>query len=155
MCRRILQIHKIMNDKTPSYLKDKLPPKHRPFLFNVFRKIKCKTNRYMNNFFPRAISSWNIVISHFEVFPSSDSLKDHDLSLSRPKIKSIFGVHNPVGLRYLFQLRVRLRTLYVDIWVARVRGPVGVYQSGFEFAKTQLLIINHSSCGSISCPLIL
>ena len=65
----------------------------------------------MNSFFPRAISSWNIVISHFEVFPSSDSLKDHALSLSRPKIKSIFGVHNPVGLRYLFQLRVRLRTL--------------------------------------------
>ena len=50
MCRRILQIHKIMNNKTPSYLKDKLPPKHRPFLFNVFRKIKCKTNRYMNGF---------------------------------------------------------------------------------------------------------
>ena len=64
-----------MNNKTPSYLKDKLPPKHRPFLFNVVRKIKCKTNRYMNSFFPRAISSWNLVISHFEVFPSSDSLK--------------------------------------------------------------------------------
>ena len=31
MCRRILQIHKI-NEKTPSYLKDKLPPCHRPFL---------------------------------------------------------------------------------------------------------------------------
>ena len=26
MGRRILQIHKIMNNKTPSYLKDKLPP---------------------------------------------------------------------------------------------------------------------------------
>ena len=25
LCRRVLQIHKIMN-KTPSYLKDKLPP---------------------------------------------------------------------------------------------------------------------------------
>ena len=34
MVRRILQIHKIMNSKTPSYLKDKLPPKHRPF-FNI------------------------------------------------------------------------------------------------------------------------
>ena len=34
MCRRILQIHKIMNNMTPSYLKDKLPPKHRPCLFN-------------------------------------------------------------------------------------------------------------------------
>ena len=31
LCRRVLQIHKIMNNKTPSYLKDILPPKHRPF----------------------------------------------------------------------------------------------------------------------------
>ena len=29
-CRRILQIHKISNDKTPSYLKDKLPTHPRP-----------------------------------------------------------------------------------------------------------------------------
>ena len=50
MCRCISQIHKIMNNKTPSYLYDKLPTKHRPFLVNVFRKIKCKTNRYINSF---------------------------------------------------------------------------------------------------------
>ena len=83
--RRILQIHKIMNNKTPSYLKDKLPSKHRPFfsspLFNV------------------------------EDFPSFDSLKDHVLSLVRPVNKSIFGVHDPLDLRYLFQLRVRLNPL--------------------------------------------
>ena len=28
-CRRILQIHKIKNSMTPSYLKDKLPPNRR------------------------------------------------------------------------------------------------------------------------------
>ena len=111
MCRRIFQIHKIMNNKAPSYLKDKLPPKHRSFLYNVFRKIKCKTNRYMNSFFPHAISSWNIVISYFEVLPSFDSLKDLVSSFFRPKPKSIFDVHDPVGLRYLFQLRVGLSPL--------------------------------------------
>ena len=61
MSRRILQIHKIINNKTPSYLKDKLLPNHRPFfnrpLFNVFREIKFKTDRYKNSFFPQAISS--------------------------------------------------------------------------------------------------
>ena len=65
----------------------------------------------MNSFFLCAISSWNVVITHFEIFPSSDSLKDHVLSLFRTKTKSIFGVHDPVGLRYLFQLRVRLSHL--------------------------------------------
>ena len=33
------------------------------------------------------------------------------LSLFRPKKRSIFGVHDPVGLRYLFQLRVGLSPL--------------------------------------------
>ena len=65
MSRRILQIHKIMSNKTPSYLKDKLPPNHR-LLFNVFREIKFKTDRYKNSFFPQAISSWNKIISHFD-----------------------------------------------------------------------------------------
>ena len=111
MCRRILQIHKIMTNKNPSYLQDKLPPKHKPFLFNVFSNIKCRTDRYMNGFFPNAISSWNTIISNFEDFPSFDSLKEHMLSLFRPKIKSIFGVHDLRGLRHLFQLTVSLSPL--------------------------------------------
>ena len=111
MIRRILQIHKIMNNKTPSYLRNKLPPNHRHFLHNVFRAIKCKTDRYKNSFFPHAIDSWNIIITHFENFPSFEKLKKHVLSLLRPKNRGIFGVHDPVGLRYLFQLRVKLSPL--------------------------------------------
>ena len=65
----------------------------------------------MNSFFPHAINSWNIVIRDFEDFPSLDNLKKHVLSLFRPKNRSIFGVHYPVGLRYLLQLRVSLSSL--------------------------------------------
>ena len=36
MCRRILQIHKIMNNKTLFYLKDKLPPEHKHFYLMSF-----------------------------------------------------------------------------------------------------------------------
>ena len=104
-----------MKYKTPSYLKDKLPPNYRPFfnrpLFNVFREIKFKTDRQKNSFFPQAISSWNKISSHFEDFPSLDCLKGHVLSFVRPRNKSIFGVHDPVGLRYPFQLRVSLSPL--------------------------------------------
>ena len=62
MCRRILQIHKIMKYATPSYLKDELPTR-RTYLFNAnvrntFREINCKSLRYMNSFFPDAIASW-------------------------------------------------------------------------------------------------
>ena len=114
-CRRILQIHKIVCDKTPSYLKDKLPRLRRPLYSqnnnNTFHEIRCKSSRYMSSFFPDAITSWNNVITHFDNIPSINILKDHILSLIRPKKKNIFGIHDPLGLRYLLQLRIGLSCL--------------------------------------------
>ena len=77
MSRRILQIHKIIDKKTPIYLREKLHPNRRSFLSRVFRDIKCRTTRYSNSFFPDAIASWNNFITHFEHFPTFDGLKDH------------------------------------------------------------------------------
>ena len=52
-CRRILQIHKIVND-APYYLKNKLPRFPRPLYslidINTFHGIRCKSDRYMNSF---------------------------------------------------------------------------------------------------------
>ena len=116
-CRRIIQIHKIVSNNTPSYLKDKLP-RHRQPLYsqrnnndNIFHEIRCRSSRCMNSFFPDAITSWNNVISHFDRIPSINILKNHIFSLIRPKGKNIFGIHDPLGLRYLLQLRVGLSLL--------------------------------------------
>ena len=109
-CKRILQTHKIMINKAPLYLNDKLPPLRRPLYSqnhsNTFHEIRCKTFRYMHSFFSDAITSWNKVTTHFHNIPSVGILKDHLISLIRPEKKSIFGIHDPLGLRYLFQLRV-------------------------------------------------
>ena len=51
------------------------------------------------------------MISNFQDIPTFTSLKSHLLSLTRPKIKSTFGIHDALGLRYLFQLRVNLSPL--------------------------------------------
>ena len=79
LCRRILQIHKILNNKTPSYLKDKLPLIRLPLyaLSNEisFREIRCKSSRYMNSFFPNAIKSWKIFIQHLMICCLLISLK--------------------------------------------------------------------------------
>ena len=113
--RRILQIHKIFNNKTPSYLNEKLPPNCRALFSgntrNTFHEIICKSNRYMNSFFPDAISSWNIFIKHFDDVPSFDIVKKHINTFFRPMTSNIFGTHDPVGLRYLFQLRLSLSPL--------------------------------------------
>ena len=65
----------------------------------------------MNSFFPDGIKAWNNVIAHFSNIPSINILKSHILSLIRPKKKSIFNIHDPSGLRYLFYLRVGLSPL--------------------------------------------
>ena len=100
MGRRILQTHKILNDKNPSYLHDKLPPISRTLfsgnIRNTFLEILCKSNRFMNSFFPDAIASWNIFIKHFDGVPSFDILKKHINTFYRPDTKSIFGRHDPV-----------------------------------------------------------
>ena len=115
MGRRILQIHKIVNNRTPSYLNDKLPPNCRALFSgstrNTFRQIICKSNRYMNSFFPDAVALWNIFIKHFDDVPSFDILKKHINTFFRPKNNTIFGIHDPSGLRYLFQLRLSLSPL--------------------------------------------
>ena len=51
------------------------------------------------------------MISDFQNVPSFTSLKAHLISLIRPKTKSTFGVHDPLGLRYRFQLRMNLSPL--------------------------------------------
>ena len=120
MGKRILQIHKIFKNNTPSYLSDKLPPNCRALfsgnIRNTFRGTICKSNRYMNSFFPDAIASWNILINHFDDVPSFDILKRHINTLFRPETKSTFGIHNLVGLRYLFQLRESLSPLKSHKW---------------------------------------
>ena len=100
---------------TPSYLRDKLPP-YRRLLYRcrtskTFHEIRCNTSRYKNSFFPDAIISWNNIFTNFQNVPSFTRLKAHVLSLIRPTAKSTFGVHDPLGLRFLFQLRVDLSLL--------------------------------------------
>ena len=111
--RRVLQIHKIIDEKTPKYLHDCLPP-NRNIVLNlpyVFQEFKTRTDRYAGSFFPDAISLWNNFISIFQDFPTFLQLKNHLISLFRPQSCSIFGIHDPTSLRHLFQLRVGLSKL--------------------------------------------
>ena len=54
---------------------------------------------------------WNTFISHFEYFPTYSRLKKYMIGCHRPEAKSVFDIHDPTGLRYLFQLRLGLSPL--------------------------------------------
>ena len=109
--RRILQIHKIITNMTPAYLRDLLPPNRQLFLPNVFREIRCRTDKYHNSFFPDAISTWNEITTHFNRLPSRKEIQKHLVALFRPKFRPIFNLHDPGSLRYIFQLRTGLSSL--------------------------------------------
>ena len=121
-CRRVLQICKILNRNTLSYLKEKLPPNRREMFSGkvrtTFHTIICKSNKYMNSFSPDAILSWNsfMEIYKYKEVPSMGVLKNDILSLIPPVAKSIFKIHDPVGLRYLCQLRLSLSPLKGHKW---------------------------------------
>ena len=98
-----------MVNNGPCYLKNKLPRFRKPLYsrinVNSFHGIGCKSDRYMNSFFPDGINSWNKVITHFKTIPSIDILKRHILSLVRPERKSIFGIHDPFWTSKPFSIK--------------------------------------------------
>ena len=121
MLRRATQLYKITNDMTPSYLVEKLPPRKRCSLYNAdeslsFREVRCRSSRYANCFFPDAISSLDKLICNFTDMPSILEFKSHITSLIRPNHKSIFKIHDPLGLRFLFMVRLDLSPLRSHKW---------------------------------------
>ena len=111
--QRLIQLYKIINYRTPSYLRDKLPPQSHPFDETSFtlREYRTRTDRFAMTFFPDTIKQWNVVITDFSEMPDLITFKNHLLSFYRPKPKRIFGIHDPTGVRYLFQLRLGLSPL--------------------------------------------
>ena len=64
--RRVLQIHKIIDEKTPKYLRDCLPP-NRNIVLNlpyVFQEFKTRTDRYASSF-PLMPSPFGTILYHF------------------------------------------------------------------------------------------
>ena len=112
---RVIQIFKILNNLTPSYLRDKMPPPRMRALRNgnpnVLRERITRTERHEYSFFPNAICLWNKTVRELQGEISISKIKSHFLRRDRPKPKSFFGIHDPVGLHYLFQLRTELSPL--------------------------------------------
>ena len=108
-CRRLFHFYKIQNNLTPPYLKDPIPP-IRSHLFgsrsvNVINDIRCKSKSYSNSFYPDSIRCWNKIGPELRNSPNLKSFKLGILGLVRPTPKRIFGIHDPIGMKWLFQLR--------------------------------------------------
>ena len=105
--RRLLQFYKIINDLAPSYLKDIIPSLRRSLHGHprhVFNEFRCHSFTFMHSFFPDSIKSWNNIGSEFTSLSPISKFKEALLSVIRPAKKSVFAIHNPTGIKKLFQL---------------------------------------------------
>ena len=111
----VIQLSKIKNNLTPKFLRNKMPqlsiqnnPNANP---NIFNARIARTQRFKSTFFPNAISMWNNIIGNIRGIITKNSIKSHVLKIIRPIPKSLYGIHDPIGLHYLFQLRTGLSPL--------------------------------------------
>ena len=78
---------------------------------NKYHEITCKTTRYKNSFFPDAIKSWNNIGAEFSTSNCIRHFKYDVNNLIHPKPRPVFRIRDPIGLKYLFQLRMGLSPL--------------------------------------------
>ena len=115
--RRLTLFYKIINNLTPMYTNDQIPPlqQSQNSLRNqdVIWRIKARTEKFKSSFYPHCLSEWNDLDPEIRLAPSVAVFKKQFLSIIRPiyLVRSIFGIHDPKGLSYLTQLRVGLRKL--------------------------------------------
>ena len=112
---RLVQFFKIQNGFPPAYLKTPVPsPRNHLYGIrseNYLHSIKCRTNSYLNSFYPHTVKIWNELGPSLRQAPSLIIFKSNNLKLIRPEMKNVFNILDPKGMKKLFQLRVGLSPL--------------------------------------------
>ena len=113
--RRLILFYKILNNLTPFCMKDPLPPQ-RPLQYclrnqHVIGQIKARTEKIKSSFYPHCLSECNKLDPEIGLAPSFAVFKKKHLSIILPPAGSFFGIHDPIGLSHLGQLRVGLSKL--------------------------------------------
>ena len=65
----------------------------------------------MNSFYPHSVKIWNAIGPEYRQVPSLGIFKSKILKLIRPHKKPLYDIHDPKGVKILFQLRVGLSPL--------------------------------------------
>ena len=108
--RRLTLFYKIIDHLTPLYTRDPIPPLYRS-QYSLRRqgavgRLVTRTVKFNSSFYPNCIQGWNTLYPEIRLAPSVAVFKTKLLSMVRPPAKSVFGIHDPLGLSYLSQLRV-------------------------------------------------
>ena len=109
-CRRLTLFYKFVNNLSPGYTVDPIPPLHQSQYClrdqDVIGHVKARTEKFKSTFYPNCLSEWNKLEPELRLAPSIAVFKKKLLSIIRPPAKSVYGIHDPKGLSHLTQLRV-------------------------------------------------
>ena len=104
-----------MNNLTPLYTKEAIPqPRQSNYSLRnqgVVGRMRARIEQFQSGFYPNCISEWNKLDPEIRLAPSVAVFKKKLLSIICPPAKSVFGIHDPIGLSYLTQIRVGLGKL--------------------------------------------
>ena len=113
--RRLCLFYKIVKGISPQYLQDLLIFRtvHRLTRQNVsvLDLFWCRTDYFSASFFPFCSREWNKLSPLLRSLSSISKFKNSLLPFFRPSAKSIYGIHDPLGLKLLFRLRLSLSHL--------------------------------------------
>ena len=112
---RLSLFYKILNDLTPAYLMHFIPESIRRFhntRTNRNDVIPTRTLKFRYSFFPDTSNSWNYLSSFIKSSPTLNVFKKRYMEFFNVTPNPIYGIHDPVGLKYLTRLRVGLSHLH-------------------------------------------
>ena len=126
---------------------DPIPPIHQSLYSlrsqDVIGRIKSRTENFKSSFYPNCLSEWNKLEPELRLPPSISVFKKMLLSIIRPLAKSVFSIHDPIGLSYLTQLRLGLSKLNLHKFKHNFRdtvNPMCPTSDGIEDAEHFLLL---------------
>ena len=108
-CRRLTLFYKFVNNLSPGYTVDPIPPLHQSqycLRDQDIGRVKARAEKFKSTFYPNCLSEWNKLEPELRLAPSVAVFKKKLLSIIRPPAKSVYGIHDPKGLSHLTQLRV-------------------------------------------------
>ena len=78
---------------------------------NDLYEFRWRTKRFARSFYPDSINCWNELGPEIRSIERLSTFKTTLIQTIRPKRSSIFNIHDPDGIRYIYQLRVGLTPL--------------------------------------------
>ena len=111
-CHRLIMFYKIINNFTPNYLKVPIPIRNRSSSrISRIPTLHCRTNKYINSFYPNSITCWNNLDPDIKSSVSISLFKKKIFNIIRPNKKDMFQILDRKGTKWIYQLRVGLSPL--------------------------------------------